>query len=217
MIRCNFRYTVDNLEFDSHWDKKERQFYWETYLSYLDLKCGLWISKMGFVVLYGFIPSIETISTLVAVPVSTFKFLFSFDDTNNITVVTASQNFKPCKLNIIKSSSVIFIHFFEMTFNCSNCNIKSLQTCKIYSFIDMLYTKMSFEYDRIMIEISLHTKRAVHVDWTVLASVVHTSDRIIVVFCAFYSYTWMSLHVQEKNTDSLDQFCKQVTGQKFSF
>lgn len=59
---------------------------------------------------------------------------------------------------------------------------------------------MSFEYDRIMIKISLHTKRAVHVNRTILASVVHTSDRIIVVFCAFYSYTWMSLHVQEKKT-----------------
>lgn len=99
----------------SHWDKRERNFYWKTYLSYLDLKCGLWISKMGFVVFYGFISPIETISTLVAMPVSTFKLLFSFDDTNNITVITASQNFKPCiKLNIIKSSFVHIIYFFDM-------------------------------------------------------------------------------------------------------
>lgn len=87
---------------------------------------------MGFVVLYGFIPSIETISTLVAVPVSTFKFLFSFDDTNNITVVTASQNFKPCKLNIIKSSSVIFIHFFEMTFKLQYQKPSNLQNLFLY-------------------------------------------------------------------------------------
>lgn len=74
----------------------------------------------------------------------------------------------------------------------------------------MLYTKVSFEYDRIMIKISLHTKRAVHVNWIVLAPVVHTSDWIIVVFCAFYSYTWMCLYVQEKYIDSLDHLVNKL-------
>lgn len=80
----------------------------------------------------------------------------------------------------------------------------------------MLYTKVSFEYDRIMIKISLHTKRAVHVNWTVLAPVVHTSDWIIVVFCAFYSYTWMCLYVQGKIYRLIRSSCKQATGQKIS-
>lgn len=116
----------------SHWDKSERKFHWETYLSYLDLKRGLWISEMSFVMFYGFIPPIETISTLVAVPVSTFKFLFSFDDTNNITVVTASQNFKPCKLNTIKSSSVHIIYFFDMTFKLQYQKSSNLQNLFLY-------------------------------------------------------------------------------------
>lgn len=63
---------------------------------------------------------------------------------------------------------------------------------------------MSFEYDRIMIKIFFYIKRVVYVNRIILVFVVYIFDRIIVVFCVFYFYIWMSFYVQEKNIDLLD-------------
>lgn len=56
----------------------------------LDLECGVRISKMCLIVFDGLIPSVETISTAIAVPVSTLEPLFSFNSTYNFTVIAAA-------------------------------------------------------------------------------------------------------------------------------
>ena len=63
------------------------------YLSNLNLKSCLRISKMCLVVFDGFISPVEAISTSVAMPMSSFKSLLPFDDSNNITLITTAQYF----------------------------------------------------------------------------------------------------------------------------
>ena len=56
------------------------------------LKCCLWISEVGFVMLDGLISAVEAVSTAVAMPVSAFEFLLSLDHPHYVTMVTAAQN-----------------------------------------------------------------------------------------------------------------------------
>ena len=66
----------------------------ETYLGDLYLEGGLGVSEMSFVMFDSFISSVEAITTLVAMPVSSLEFLLSLDHTNYITMVTTSKNFQ---------------------------------------------------------------------------------------------------------------------------
>ena len=61
-----------------------------TYLCDLYLEGGLRVTEMCAVMFDGFITSIESILTLIAVPVSTLKLLHTFDGTDNVTVVTTT-------------------------------------------------------------------------------------------------------------------------------